>query len=276
MSSTLDRSSIDSLVREREFLLRSIEDLEKEHAAGDVGDEDYRVLRDDYVARAAATVRALADRQGDPLPGASDVSRPPRPIRLLLGRRRTRRALVGIGAVCVLGVVAVAAASVAGVRFPGESATGTVSLPKATQIRDDLSEATLLAGSGNQAEAVALYGEVLTLDPRQPVALAYRGWLVRLAGRSSGSNKAINFGDESIARAVAVAPRFADARAFFAIALFEDRHETAAALGEIRSFLADHPSTGLLAAVGHELAAIDEAGRVGLPAALAPFARSGT
>ena len=53
----MDRAA---LVEERDFLLRSLRDLEAEHGVGDIGDVDYQNLRDDYTARAAAVLRTLA------------------------------------------------------------------------------------------------------------------------------------------------------------------------------------------------------------------------
>ena len=47
------------LEEQRDFLLRSLEDLEREHEAGDIDDHDYEALRDDYTVRAAAVLRAL-------------------------------------------------------------------------------------------------------------------------------------------------------------------------------------------------------------------------
>ena len=49
----------DALEAERDFLLRSIDDLEAERAAGNVDDGTYRELHDDYTARAAAVIRSL-------------------------------------------------------------------------------------------------------------------------------------------------------------------------------------------------------------------------
>ena len=48
-----------ALEEERRFLLRSLADLEREHDAGDVDEDDYRELRDGYTARAAATLRSI-------------------------------------------------------------------------------------------------------------------------------------------------------------------------------------------------------------------------
>ncbi len=47
------------LEEERDFLLKSLEDLEAERAAGDISEADYVSLRDDYTARAAEVLRAL-------------------------------------------------------------------------------------------------------------------------------------------------------------------------------------------------------------------------
>ena len=43
---------------ERSFLLRSLADLEAERADGNIDDDTYRLLHDDYTARAAALIRA--------------------------------------------------------------------------------------------------------------------------------------------------------------------------------------------------------------------------
>jgi len=50
--------SVD-LLAEKEFLLRSLRDLEDERAAGDIDDDDYATLKQDYTARAAAVLKAL-------------------------------------------------------------------------------------------------------------------------------------------------------------------------------------------------------------------------
>ncbi len=44
---------------ERDFLLRSLDDLDAERAAGNIDDETYERLHDDYTARAAIAVRAM-------------------------------------------------------------------------------------------------------------------------------------------------------------------------------------------------------------------------
>ncbi len=47
------------LEEERDFLLRSLDDLEAERAGGDLEEDDYRSLQGDYTARAATVLRRL-------------------------------------------------------------------------------------------------------------------------------------------------------------------------------------------------------------------------
>ncbi len=272
---TAEWRSRSDLEAERDFLLRSIEDLERERAAGDVGSADYTELRADYVARAATTLRALEGHNSTfECPAVPLGTQRWRRTRRYLGRRRTRRVLVVTGVVCLLLALGLTAAELAGVRLPGESATGSVSLPRAAQIRDDLAAASLYANNGNEAEAVGLYEAVLGLDPRQPVALADRGWLERLAGRDAHSTKTVAIGDASIARAVAVDPRYADAHAYEAIALFQDDDRVASAARQVALMEADHPSDALLAQFGSLLAAIDKQAHEPVPHNLIAFARA--
>jgi hypothetical protein len=261
-----DRRSRADLETERDFLLRSIEDLDREHAAGDVGTRDYDELRADYVARAAVTLRVLGDRldDGGPSAAVAGANRWDR-ARRYLGRRGTRRALVITGIVCLLCALGLTAAELAGVRLPGEGATGSVNLPRTVQIRDDLAAALLFANSGHAAEAVGLYDEVLSLDPRQPVALADRGWLERLAGLAARSRRAVAIGDDSIARSVAVDAKYADAHAYDAVALYEDDHLVAAAARQIAQMEQDHPTKTLLSEFGATLAAIERAAHAPVP-----------
>ncbi len=50
---------------ERDFLLRSLDDLESERAAGNIDDETYQRLHDDYTARSRDHGAGHAGRQGD-------------------------------------------------------------------------------------------------------------------------------------------------------------------------------------------------------------------
>ncbi|MDQ1449531.1 MAG: hypothetical protein QOC79_2502, partial [Actinomycetota bacterium] len=63
----------DNLEAERDFLLRSLEDLDSELATGNIDPDTYRVLHDDYTARASAVIQSIADGVERPLPSGPRV-----------------------------------------------------------------------------------------------------------------------------------------------------------------------------------------------------------
>lgn len=245
-----------ALLDERDFLLASIEDLERERAAGDIDDASYEELRAAYVQRAAAVLRALELPDEPPSAGSGAATGTPGPetpvggrARLVeaLARRRVRRVLVAGVVVCFAGLAAILVARVAGVRLPGQTASGSLVLSSAQRVREELAQAAVLADDGELARAVALYDRVLLQVPDQPVALAYRGWFERLAGLEAHDPAVIAAGDASIGLAVRVAPTYADAEGLEGVVLLEDRHDPVAAATAFRRFLSDHPAAALLA-----------------------------
>lgn len=171
------------------------------------------------------------------------------PLRRRLGNRRVRL-VIGLGAaVCFVVAATLLAASFAGVRLPGESATGSVSLSGAQQEQETLDRAAVLGSEGQAAEAVQLYNEVLKMDPDQPDALTYGGWLIRLAGLSAKNRLVLAQGDASVARAVKVAPGYPDAHALLGVILYEDFARPAQAVVQFRDALAVGASENLVASV---------------------------
>ena len=107
----VDRATREALGAERDFLLKSLDDLEAEHESGGIDDESYAQLHDDYTARAAATLRALRD-------GVDARPEPAPPV-------PRRRRLVIIAAVVVFALVAGGALAAAlGARLPGQTSSG--------------------------------------------------------------------------------------------------------------------------------------------------------
>ena len=210
---------------EREFLLRSLDDLEAERAAGDIDEKDYLELRDAYTARAAEVLRAM-DAPRDVI---EDKGRPVR-------RRRVQRAVAAATLVVLVAVGAGArVASMAGERTPGQQVSGSVAGTQAellARARDSL-------GRGKALDAVKTYDAVLGKDPRNPEALAYRGWVLRLAGLSDK-------GLESIDQAIAADPSYPDAHFFRGMILKQDRKDPAGAVKELRIFLASNPTGDLV------------------------------
>lgn len=223
--------SVDELFEERDFLLRSLDDLERERAAGDLDDADYRTLKDDYTARTAAVLRAIDDAAA-PLPQATttEATAPP--------RNWLRPAMWTLGVVAVAVSAGLLVAQSSGERLPGEPASGSITPTGPSQ---KMTEARALVGEGKAAEAIKLYDEVIAADPRNAEALAYRGWLVRLVGRSTGDVALLERGLEFVTRAVEADPQYADAHFFRGMMLYQDKNDPAAAVPEFRAFLGLNP-----------------------------------
>jgi len=241
-----------ALVSERDFLLRSLADLDREHAAGEVSDEDYAKLRDRDRARLGTVEEALG-ALGEPETSDVDSKSPARAsaasLRRFLGARRTRT-VVGIGAAACFAVAAVLLMLAAtGVRLPGETASGSVTLSSAQQVQETLDRAAILGTEGQVAEAVSLYEQVLAVDPSQPDALAYGGWLIRLSGLAGRDALAVARGDEMMQQAVAVAPGYPDAHGLYGVALYADRGDPVGAVAQFREVLGLRPSTSLVASI---------------------------
>jgi tetratricopeptide (TPR) repeat protein len=215
----VDLDALADLEEQRRFLLESLRDLDHELEAGDIDENDYRTLRDDYTVRAAAVVRAI--EQGH--------------ARLAAVRRAKRRSPRFV-AVAVAGVVGVAllagvlVAAVSGQRLPGQTVSGSV----AASTSDRLAQAQQKFTQGDAVGALKLYDRVLEDDPRNAQALTFRGWILELAGLH---DQAI----ASLDKALAADSTFAMTHFFKAMVLFQGKNEPAAAIPEFQAFLATNP-----------------------------------
>ena len=154
-----------ALAEERDFLLRSLRDLEAEHDAGDVDDADYAALKDDYTARAAAVIRAIeADHAG---------RAPARPIE---AERSAPASAAGWWSIFSVGA-GVLVAQWSGQRGGGDTITGGIR----GDTRDELLAARQECGAtASTCDAIKDYDKVLQLDPANTEALAYKGWMLRI------------------------------------------------------------------------------------------------
>jgi tetratricopeptide (TPR) repeat protein len=154
----LDPDTLAALEEQRDFLLRSLEDLEREHDAGDVDDHDYASLKDDYTARAARSIRAIEAHH----------------TRVAAARRprswpRTMALLAGVVVFAVLAGVLVARFS--GRREAGDALTGDIRESTRTQ----LDNARLALQQERYDDAIEIYDAVLAGQPDNVEAMAYKG-----------------------------------------------------------------------------------------------------
>ena len=243
----------EQLEAERDFLLRSLDDLENERAAGGIDDESYAQLHDDYTARAAATIRALRDGV-DARPAAAPVP-------------WTRRAVV-VGCIVVLAAGSgVALASAIGGRAPGETSSGnsqsTSGEPTERNERRRLEAAVeadpsnigsrlLLARYLEQddelAAALEQYDAVLALESDNVEALSQSGRVLYL-GAVAAPEQAVDLVDEArsrLDRAIELDAEYADARFFRAIILANEFQDFVGAQTDLQQYLVLAPE-GLFA-----------------------------
>ncbi len=198
------------LEEERAFLLRSLLDLEAEHEAGDVDDEDHAALKDRYTARAADVLREL-DGAG---PGHTSRRRAP------AGSRWTGRRLAWVGGVLVVaGLAGWAVAAASGQRLPGESMTG--GQDASGDVTALLSQASAAASSGDFATAISTYDAVLAEEPDNAEARTYRTWWTVMTARTGADTAAATAAADAalpdLAAITAEHPDYADAHCFYAV-----------------------------------------------------------
>jgi tetratricopeptide (TPR) repeat protein len=196
----LSPDRLAALEEERDFLLRSIADLEAERAAGDIDEADFQALSDDYTARTAEVLRAIDEHRD-----AVETARPP---------RSRGRILAVIGGVAIVAIVAgILVAQSSGRREPGQTITGPAPSTATQQARQCI-------GQQQPGKAIACFQAVLDKDPRNATALTYLAWEVYLGSRTLPAKDqatALGAANTLLDRAIKADSSFADAFAFRAI-----------------------------------------------------------
>jgi tetratricopeptide (TPR) repeat protein len=240
VNNTVDREAMEA---ERDFLLRSLDDLDAELLAGNIDPDTYRQLHDDYTARAAEVVRTLdtgrARDKRDPT-----VARRSPALRVITAG--------GIVVFCVLAAFLLARA--AGERRPGQTITGNDSAAPAPTLDPNsydarISSARTLMKNRDYPGALKAFTSASEADPQQPEPYAYRGWIAALVARqvedatarSALVERALNDFDH----AIALSPRYVDVYFFKGETLFKLADKPRKAVPALQRFLVlapdDHP-----------------------------------
>jgi tetratricopeptide (TPR) repeat protein len=252
----VDREELEA---ERDFLLQSLDDLDSELAAGNIDPASYRELHDDYTARAAAVIKKL-NADDDDSDDDDDVAVPP---------ARSMK-WVTIGALVVF--VALASfllAHAVGQRQPGGTPTGNDQVQSQQQSSaDQASElaaaksnaeanprsydariryARDLLGAGQYPTAIEEYVAASNIDPKQPEALAYSGWISALVAREVSDQNAkltlLNNATVRLNQAIAVDPNYAPAYVFTGLLLSQIENKPCDAVPVFQRYLALAPQT---------------------------------
>lgn len=188
----LDPDRLAGLEEERDHLLSSLDDLDREHDAGDLDDDDYRELKDDYTARAAEVIRAIDEHHE-----LAGRTRAPR------DRRRTLVVVVGV-------MVLAAGAGILLARNSGQRGAGTIT-GNGDTMRERLASCQMVSFQ-KPARGVTCYAEILKSAPDNLEALTYQGWAEIRDGQ-------VERGAKNFARVVELDPSYPDVRVFRAITL---------------------------------------------------------
>ena len=226
---------------------------------------------------AASPVAELSPRQstsgptsqpGGTRPSPQPSPQPsPRPWLLGLRLRRWRRRwwLAALGGASVVAATLLLALGLTSPRLPGQFATGSVSLNVAQRVERQLSQASVLVAEGNATQAMQLYGDVLSEDPRQPVALAEWGWLDWRAATAAKEQTVAAEGASALEEAVRVDRRLFVAQYYLGVVLY-DEGAAAKAVTHFAGFLADKPTKKWLRDAAPEVRAAYRAAREPVPA----------
>ncbi len=244
-----DRAALEA---ERDFLLRSLDDLDNERRIGNIDDETYERLHADYTARAAAVLRQLRD--------GLDVSLPDAPRRSV---RRRWLAPLAIGLVAVTAALLLAqsvhdrgeSGSLTGndVSAPGAAARSAALRQAVEDHPDDYNARIALARyllNNDLREALVQYDKAAELDPKQPEPLTYSGWINALAASNlpegdEDRDLLVQRAFDRFDRAIEIAPEYADTFVFRGITKWRVLSEPQQAIPDFQRFLQlapqDHP-----------------------------------
>jgi len=243
----------DPLEDERDTLLRSLRDLQEEHASRALSDADYRVLRRETERRAVTVLRAIDARDGTNGGALATLRERSRETASQNGHRpATTAGPAWIAAACLGGLVLVGIllASAVAPRNTTQPITGDSQITGSgasalsffeQRVRDHPNDVAARLDLASRYEAAGLTGlaaeqyvEALRLDPNAVEARAALGFLLYEQGRAKDGLFAEN-------QALRVDPAYPEALYDKGIILLNGLHEQAPAVVALRGYLAAAP-----------------------------------
>ncbi|MEI8051103.1 MAG: hypothetical protein WCI12_06680 [Actinomycetes bacterium] len=224
----------DHLADEAGLLEAALSDAAEEFASGDLDAETFRALTERDTARLDEVRREIAALGAAEVieDGDLDVEA------IGLNRSRRRRRFLGLGLVAVVaGGAIMLVATVVAPRLSGQSSSGSISTSRPQQIRSLLDQAATLVERGKVAEALPVYAHVLSLDPKQPEALAQSGWLTFEAGLVAGNSVVMAKGESQIRAVVKSAPNAYAGHLYLGVVELLRHDDATASLAELATFL---------------------------------------
>lgn len=238
------------LDEEKAAIYRALKELEFDHEAGHLSDDDYRALRDRYENRAAQILTAL-DALG---PARAPAVRRAAPAVAPARRSWTRHpATLTVGAVALLIFGIVIGAGVSrftepdrtvtppGSGLPGPGPGSPVGPPTMRFEPGKPVPPEILAGmlraarqslkEGHYSEAIAAYQAVLKRDPKNVDAMTHLGLIVAIGGHADAAL-------ETFDKVIAIDPGYPPVYLYRGEVLFETKRDYSRAIQSWERFLA--------------------------------------
>ncbi len=208
-----ETSDSNFAAEQKEFLLKSLHELDQEFENDNLSLEDHEMLVRRYTRELANVTEAkkVVDSGSEPKKGY-----------------RTKALLWSLGIVLLGAAACITISQTSGARSSGESITGSIRKSVSSQI----SEAQMLLGNRDRwGEAIEIFDDVLETQPSNVEALTYRAWLnYQSGGEVSTQIKAWE-------EVLFIEPGYSDALVFLSISLSnEGRYDEASLyLDQLRS-----------------------------------------
>jgi tetratricopeptide (TPR) repeat protein len=249
----------EPLLERRTAALRALRELDFEHEAGHVSDDDYAELRARYEAETAAVLSEL-----DRLDAAAPPPRPTRAPAADVGVRGSawRRpfalaasaiALVVFGVALGIGIVRYSEPDRTADAMPGSRPLASMDTPAPSsgpgggrQITPEVLQGMLQAArqslfAGRPQEASAAYQAVLKRDPKNVDALTHLGLLLVMSADGAERGQLVDHGLRLFDRALAIDPNYPPALFYRGQVLYEVKRDAPAAIASWEKFVAVAP-----------------------------------
>lgn len=215
----------------------SLDDAQREHAAGELTDADFASI----VERENAALQLAHSELTTLATMVTTSSSSTLPTSHPTVRRRKRSRLV-VALVCFALAVSVLVWANLGLRQAGQSASGGLNLSQTQKVQQLVIEGEADVAAGNDVAALSAYQQILALEPTNVAALTEAGWLDFTAGSASKNSTVVAHGVSDLHEAVTLAPRSPAPRLYYAIAAASTPGNQTLAKKEFMAFLTLKPS----------------------------------
>jgi tetratricopeptide (TPR) repeat protein len=251
----------EPLLERRSAALRALRELDFEHEAGHVSDDDYAELRTRYEAETAAVLTELDRFEIAPAPPAPPAPRgataPPASTRgwrhpLALGASAV--ALLVFGVALGIGIVRYSEPDrMAGQPTPGSRPLASLESPAGTppgqsgraldpgMLQGMLQAARQSLFAGRPQEASAAYQAVLKRDPKNVDALTHLGLLLVMSADGAERAQLVDHGLQLFDRALSLDPNYGPALFYRGQVLYDIKQDPTGAIASWEKFVAISP-----------------------------------